>query len=268
MSGRNVNRAFTLIELLVVIAIVALLVGLVLPALSKARDAARAAVCMSNVRQIGLAAQVYAQDYGEQIWPAAEWAFVGPPRDGIPGLLFNYVDQAHFILECPENKRAASRSSSGTNDFGVMRDLNFDYTMFDEMQGARLGLDIRAAAVPAGDPDASRRLATSLTARLIPLPGPFLFVEESTPFYNEGTRDGHWGNLDQISQRHRHGGHVAYLDSSVALFKPWDGGGPDVEDAYGDFQARDVYVSTKGAAMTWYRLSDFAQPYGWINSPR
>ena len=56
---------FSLIELLVVVAIIGILVTLLLPSLSKAREAARFKVCMSNQRQINLAAQVYANDNNE-----------------------------------------------------------------------------------------------------------------------------------------------------------------------------------------------------------
>jgi prepilin-type N-terminal cleavage/methylation domain-containing protein len=63
----NAKRGFTLVELLVVIAVIAILAGLLLPALSRAREVGKRTSCASNLRQINLAIRFYANDYSDSL---------------------------------------------------------------------------------------------------------------------------------------------------------------------------------------------------------
>ena len=106
---RRRHRAFTLIELLVVIGIIAIMIGILLPALSRAQDAARTTTCLSNLRQMAQAAAAYVAENNGSYPPAQwnvgtdklEWDFIryaGTPAR--PGLLWNGRGTVK-IQQCP-----------------------------------------------------------------------------------------------------------------------------------------------------------------------
>jgi prepilin-type N-terminal cleavage/methylation domain-containing protein len=86
--GPRTSRAFTLVELLVVIGIIALLLAMLLPALSRAREGARRAVCLNNITQLGKATLLYAHDNRDHLPDAgsgnATDAFLSPRAVGLP----------------------------------------------------------------------------------------------------------------------------------------------------------------------------------------
>lgn len=104
------RRGFSLIELLVVISIVAILVGIMLPALAVVRAKATQTACASNLHQIGLALEMYAGDF-KDMFPYAQYNGPGiadpgtPPKPTFPEAMDHYLPyrdpQTARVYECP-----------------------------------------------------------------------------------------------------------------------------------------------------------------------
>ncbi len=274
VNPRVFSRAFTLIELLVVIAIIALLIGILLPSLGSARSVTQKTICLSNMRQLGLANSLYAQDYDGRSMPTGRfestrgrrnargdlntinWAYLynnpGTRRKGV-GLLMDYVDNANEIVSCPKNRRRDPNGIERDPDnifnlgeyFYGASELNFDYTFNSPAQGAKdtVQFDVWYFNQTHADDDELSRaqfdnaIQNNKLTRMDGLP---LIIEESSWWFNnngpQGVTDGAWGNYDQWTTRHDGGGATYYQDGHVDIFRPPSNGfqNDDPGAGYGD----------------------------------
>ncbi len=142
----KIKKSFTLIELLVVVAIIAVLVAILLPALNRARDAARGIVCLNNLKQISMTSMYYVEDFNGWICPAivsytggvyTGWAYVFHDKYKLP--------TSNFM--CPNEPKGSwdTQTPSGFMQYNICYGLN--QRTFGYMDGNKYAWPIKLATI-------------------------------------------------------------------------------------------------------------------------
>jgi prepilin-type N-terminal cleavage/methylation domain-containing protein/prepilin-type processing-associated H-X9-DG protein len=137
MNKRTQRPAFTLIELLVVIAIIAILAAILFPVFAQARAKARQTACLSNNKQLGLALQMYTQDYDEML-PMESFDY----NDDLQGIwnLFNPYTKNMDIWTCPSMRTPLSEPQAGRS--GVINDRAWNVYIGSGPKPASIGVNL------------------------------------------------------------------------------------------------------------------------------
>jgi prepilin-type N-terminal cleavage/methylation domain-containing protein/prepilin-type processing-associated H-X9-DG protein len=219
----NAKKAFTLIELLVVIAIIAIIAGLLLPALSRAKEKGRTARCTSNVRQMAVALTIYVDDFHR--YPA--WRYFAPDGsakswyDSLALYLTKWTNN-ESVFKCPsyKYKQADDLGGAGSTKVNVgsygynantIHSLARDLTTFSPVYLKENAVVQPAAMIAFGDSylvfvEADKTIVGTSDLQYIPLG----FREKLPGFAAE-----------QKAVNERHGGKhvIAFCDGHVELIK-------------------------------------------------
>lgn len=199
--GRAMRHGFTLVELLVVIGIIALLISILLPSLSRARRAAKDVACLSNLKQIGLGFQVYANE-NRGAWPKPGTPMAKVPRwwhkDFLYRVIFDrevdgsLVENNRYLLdtvfECPSARELWTSEDAIELSYGMSCRLN-DVQGDDETDGRnkfKYANQVRSASETALlMDDVAAWSGTNVTANPRPSDNQLLRIQQASLRHNQ-----------------------------------------------------------------------------------
>jgi len=200
------NRGFTLIELLVVIAIIAILAAMLFPVFARVREKARQTSCLSNLKQLGLAAIMYSQDYDERL-PHDDLDYDQSGDDSYGdgtwrGMLVPYCNNVQIFF-CPSSKIINRPFDGSWNDYGMYALYGMNFAHYEE------GTHTSPAGQPLaviGDAASCILLLESSGVHELANPG----GEDATP----------WVPNTAWALRHNGGANYCFVDGHAKWLKP------------------------------------------------
>ncbi len=217
-NERGAGGAFTLIELLVVIAIIAILAGLLLPALAKAKESGKRIACVNHLRQLGLSMQMYTDDH-EGLQPPR--TINGPDRSWPTSLRNYYLDLK--VLTCPSDLNPVSNTSALSSDDRAPRSyiLNGWNDYFEELSplpsiSALEGKQLPETAIRNS---AETVLFGEKTTNSIHFYMDFMEVDPATLIANDFSEVDHDKHMK--GQSGTGGSNFAFADGSARYLKHW-----------------------------------------------
>ena len=209
------NRGFTLIELLVVIAIIAILAAILFPVFARAREKARQTSCLNNIKQLGLAFMMYAQDYDERLVPLRNGGHLVASYHW-ENIIQPYIANRQILI-CP----SASNPTSIANP--VTYGVSFNNLSSDDTSAGGLGAGRALAEIQY--PADAVMISEAQRADGVPLRWFY-----SPRIYAFGAVSGYPNNGIPNPGRHNDGNNVAFCDGhakwiagSTMMNRQWEG---------------------------------------------
>jgi len=217
-GAKSFGRAFTLIELLVVIAIIAILAALLLPVLSKAKQRAWTTNCNSNLHQIGLGMNMFADDNNE-LYPESGstiyWGAIDPTTGKASWMeqIFSYVGNTN-AYNCPGNVQLPAAEQGPFNYFNGARAAYVAVSNFASVKGTAITLP--AAYVLGGDTGGIEKTTGG---------GTFDPLDADKDDYTQNCVGGPTnGSPFELWQIHSQGQNVLFADGHSKWYQGYDAG--------------------------------------------